>query len=252
MLFYTITEITEDWKILTNGPESIIFCVSNVSLFFIHCLSKGWYKLIYFQPFHGFLYREKNVLTEWSWQYNLVCYKWRTIGQNSQYMDLFTSINLKANGLCLKLLLKPQRWKVLVIWSLPLTFWREEMDFFVIDLRKRGGAPCDSQFSLMGRVRHKWSGSAAAAAKRKSDAVKWPRWSLSRVRLFVTLCDSLDCSLPGSSVHGILQARIWQCVADPCSRRPSQPGDGTWVSSTAGWWLTFWASRRAIAHSREL
>lgn len=41
MLFYTITEITENWKIPTNGPESIISCVSNVSLFFIHCLSKG-------------------------------------------------------------------------------------------------------------------------------------------------------------------------------------------------------------------
>ena len=39
-----------------------------------------------------------------------------------------------------------------------------------------------------------------------------------------TLCDPMDCSLPGSSVHGILQARILECVAMPFSRGSSQPG----------------------------
>ena len=34
----------------------------------------------------------------------------------------------------------------------------------------------------------------------------------------VTLCDTMDCSLPGSSVHGILQARILEWVAMPSSR----------------------------------
>ena len=33
-----------------------------------------------------------------------------------------------------------------------------------------------------------------------------------------TLCDPMDCSLPGSSVHGILQARILEWVAAPFSR----------------------------------
>ena len=37
-----------------------------------------------------------------------------------------------------------------------------------------------------------------------------------------TLCDPMDCSLPGSSVHGILQARILERVAMPCSRESSQ------------------------------
>ena len=40
-----------------------------------------------------------------------------------------------------------------------------------------------------------------------------------------TLCDSMDCSLPGSSVHGILQARILEWVAIPFSRGSSQPRD---------------------------
>ena len=40
-----------------------------------------------------------------------------------------------------------------------------------------------------------------------------------------TLCDSEDDSLPGSSVHGILQARILEWVAIPFSRGSSQPRD---------------------------
>ena len=37
------------------------------------------------------------------------------------------------------------------------------------------------------------------------------------------LCNPMDCSLPGSSVHGILQARILEMVAMPSSRGSSQP-----------------------------
>ena len=45
-----------------------------------------------------------------------------------------------------------------------------------------------------------------------------------------TLCDPLDCSLPGSSVHGIFQARILEWVAISFSRGSSWPRDQTWVS----------------------
>ena len=40
-----------------------------------------------------------------------------------------------------------------------------------------------------------------------------------------TLCDPIDCSLPGCSVHGILQAKILEWVAISHSRRSSQPRD---------------------------
>ena len=49
-----------------------------------------------------------------------------------------------------------------------------------------------------------------------------------------TLCDPLDCSLPGSSVHGILQARILEWVAISFSRGSSGPRDGTWISCIVG------------------
>ena len=41
------------------------------------------------------------------------------------------------------------------------------------------------------------------------------------------LCDPMDCSLPGSSVHGILQAKILEWVSMPSSRGSSPPRDRT-------------------------
>ena len=49
-----------------------------------------------------------------------------------------------------------------------------------------------------------------------------------------TLCHPMDCSPPGSSVHGILQARILEWVAMPSSRGSSRPRDWTHISCTAG------------------
>ena len=65
-----------------------------------------------------------------------------------------------------------------------------------------------------------------------------------------TLCDPMDCSPPpGSSVHGILQARILGWVAIPFSRGSSQPRDWTWVSCIAGRFFTIWATREAQSQS---
>ena len=52
----------------------------------------------------------------------------------------------------------------------------------------------------------------------------------------LTLCDPMDCSLPGSSVHGISQARILEQVSS--SRGSSQPRDGRHSSCTAGRFFT--------------
>ena len=57
-------------------------------------------------------------------------------------------------------------------------------------------------------------------------------------QLCLTLCNPMDCSLPGASVHGILQARILEWVAIPFSRGSSQPGDRSQVSRIAGGFFT--------------
>ena len=53
----------------------------------------------------------------------------------------------------------------------------------------------------------------------------WHFYQLSKVTLScLTLCDPVDCSPPGSSVHGILQARIQEWVAIPSPGGPPDPG----------------------------
>ena len=54
----------------------------------------------------------------------------------------------------------------------------------------------------------------------------------------LTLRDPMDCSPPGSSVHGIFQARMLEWVAMPFSRRSSRPRDWTQLSHIAGGFLT--------------
>ena len=53
------------------------------------------------------------------------------------------------------------------------------------------------------------------------------------LQLCPTLYDPMDCRSPGPSVHGILQARILECVAVSFSRRSSWPRDWTCVSLTS-------------------
>ena len=59
---------------------------------------------------------------------------------------------------------------------------------------------------------------------------------------FLTLCDPMDCSLPLSSFHGILQARILEWVALPFSRGSSWPRERTQVCCIAGRFFTLWAT----------
>ena len=54
------------------------------------------------------------------------------------------------------------------------------------------------------------------------------------LQLCPALCDLVDCSSPGSSVHEILQARILEWVAMRTSRASSRPRDWTHISCIAG------------------
>ena len=61
----------------------------------------------------------------------------------------------------------------------------------------------------------------------------------------VCVCDTMDCNLIDSSVHGILQIRILKWVAIPFSRGSSWPRDQTRVSCIAGKFFTVWVTREA-------
>ena len=70
----------------------------------------------------------------------------------------------------------------------------------------------------------------------------WITKSLSRVRFFET---PMDCSLSGSSVHGIFQARVLEWIAISFFRGSSWPRNRTQVSRIAGRCFTVWAIREA-------
>ena len=60
---------------------------------------------------------------------------------------------------------------------------------------------------------------------------------------YPALCDPMDCSPSGSSVHGISQARILEQVVISSSRGSFQPRDRTWVSYIAGGFFTLWTTK---------
>ena len=72
----------------------------------------------------------------------------------------------------------------------------------------------------------------------------WCAWGCCLLtQLCPTLCKLLDCSPPGSSVHGASQARVLEWAAISFSRGSSRPGDGTHVSCI---------SRRILSHLRSM
>ena len=74
----------------------------------------------------------------------------------------------------------------------------------------------------------------------RSDQIRWVTQSCP------TLCNPMDCNLPGSSVHGILQARLLEWVAIPFSRESSRLRDQTWVSCIAGRFFIIWATKEVV------
>ena len=65
-------------------------------------------------------------------------------------------------------------------------------------------------------------------------------------QLCLTLCDLMDCSPPGSSVHEIVQARTLEWVSIFFSKWSSRPRDRTWVSCIIGRFFTIWTTRKAL------
>jgi len=67
-----------------------------------------------------------------------------------------------------------------------------------------------------------------------------------------TLCNPMNCSPSGSSVHGLSQARILKWFAIPFTRGSSWPKDWTQVICIAGRFFTVWATWEALDFENEL
>ena len=71
------------------------------------------------------------------------------------------------------------------------------------------------------------------------------------LQLCLMLCTCINCSPPGSSAHGIFQARILEYVATSFSRESSEPRDQTHISCIGRWILYHWATWEAWGKSIE-
>ena len=96
-----------------------------------------------------------------------------------------------------------------------------------------------------------WTKSVFIPIPKKGNAKECSKQSKALAQSCPTFCNPVDCSLPGSSIHGILQARILQWVAISFSRRSSQARDRTWVSRIAGKRFTIWATREALKQQQQ-
>ena len=107
----------------------------------------------------------------------------------------------------------------------------------------------------------RWPGNGSCPTRRERSSCRHSQKLLSALAFYgwkgkvlatqscSTLSDHTDCSPPGSSVHGILQARILEWVAIPFSRGSSWPRDWTWVSCIIGRVFTVWVTREAPVYS---
>ena len=86
-------------------------------------------------------------------------------------------------------------------------------------------------------------------ALRSNNPIYLSQFSVLVTRSCPILCDPMDYSPPpGSSVHGILQARILEWVARLFARQSSQLRDWTLVSCIAGRFFTIWATRKDLIY----
>ena len=99
-----------------------------------------------------------------------------------------------------------------------------------------------SSYPLLGELNtFVWNQHRFLHLKQVSNFSEWVKVT----QLYLTLCDTVDCSPSGSSIHGIFQARILECFDIPFSRGSSQPKGWTQVSCIAGRFFTIWATREA-------
>ena len=83
----------------------------------------------------------------------------------------------------------------------------------------------------------------------KTRKYRWARKKILVIMPYVlvtqlcpTLCDTVDCSPPSSSVHEFLQARVLECIDISFSRGSFQPRNWSGVSCIAGRFFTIWVT----------
>ena len=162
------------------------------------------------------LWRMQPKATSWSKQF-ITSHHFSAITQHPPAMLLFSPTVLIPHHSLSLLLPLTQDASSLSLWPSKLPIFQNE----ALDISP---------------ILHRAKGPTYARKKVKESEV---------AQLCPTLCDPMDCSLPGSSLHGILQAGVLEWVAIAFSRGSSWPRDRTWVSHIPGRRFNLWATREA-------
>ena len=129
-------------------------------------------------------------------------------------------------------------------------YWREGRYYLdALDFKqKQANNPSQTINKLLSHV------TGIPKVGKEDSQADWPLWSIMSLRacwqrcihaclaaqLCLTFCDPMDCHPPGSSVHGILQAKTLEPVANPYSRGSSWLRDQTHISCLLHWrWILY-------------
>ena len=128
--------------------------------------------------------------------------------------------------------------KTKIMASSPITSWHSDGETMetVTDFIFLG-----SKITAVGDCSHEIKKHLLLGRKAMTN-LKWKKSESEVAQLCPTLCNPKDCSLPGSSVHGIFQARVLEWFAISFSRGSSQPRDLAQVSCTVSRPFSIWAT----------
>ena len=192
--------------------------------------------------------RTGDALHPWE---SLDCLRWLLISRRltEAWHPLLLCDAFAESLLCSLYFVSPNPWFMLfriLIAGIPLSLYIPYSLLILFSISHSWRRKCQSRPVFLPGKSHGWRSLVGYCPFHSNLKVKV---KVLVAQLCLSFWDPADCSPPGSTVHGILQARILEWVAIPFSRGSSQPRDRTWVFCIVGGLFLIWATREASSQT---